>query len=252
MVSAGLNNAIVGGKIIHFRSVPSTNTVARKAAGRGATEGLVVLADHQSAGRGRRERTWISPDGSVAISVLLRPRITLLPSLIMAASLSVRQAVEAVTGLEARIKWPNDVLVNGKKVCGILIENEVRGESAASVIGIGINVNVAMRDYPELADLATSLSGESRKPVSRLEIVRQVLVELDRRYRALKSGLTLCEEWRQALDTLGRPVKVIWGDAVIEGVAEDVASDGALILRLPDGVLTSVVAGEVSLRHQPE
>lgn len=147
--------------------------VAKREAQRGAVEGLVVIADEQTAGRGRIGRTWLSPKGSIALSIILYPDVAYLPFLIMLASLGVVHSIKAVTGLKSSIKWPNDVLVNNRKVCGILIESELRGNIADyAIIGIGINVNLRLADFPKISQIATSLSHELGRDISRLDIIR--------------------------------------------------------------------------------
>jgi BirA family biotin operon repressor/biotin-[acetyl-CoA-carboxylase] ligase len=220
--------------------------VARKEAGRGAPEGTVIIADEQTAGRGRLGRAWLSPPGSISVSLLLYPGIAGLPYLIMIASLAAARSIEAVTGLKARLKWPNDVLVNGRKVAGILIESSMKGKAVDyAVIGMGININVDMTAFPEITATATSLSGELGASVSRLGVVRRLLVELDCLYQAPRQAIY--EEWRSRLDTLGRQVCVSSGGAAQYGRAESVAADGSLLLRRDDGSLTRVLAGDVSL-----
>jgi BirA family biotin operon repressor/biotin-[acetyl-CoA-carboxylase] ligase len=223
--------------------------VARREAQRGAVEGAVIIAEEQTAGRGRPRRTWLSPRGSIALSIILYPDVAYLPSLIMLTSLAVAHSIEAVTGLKPGLKWPNDVLINGRKVCGILIESEVRGSRADyTVIGIGINVNLNLSDFPEIPPTATSLSDELGREVSRLEIIRHLLVEVEQLYLNLQAGGSVYEEWRDNLVTLGRRVHVSWGETVYEGIAESVARDGSLLLRHQDGSLTRIVAGDVTLR----
>ncbi len=249
-VAAGLGTEIIGRRVLYYPSLASTMLAAKAAAARGIEEGAVIIAGEQTAGRGRRGRTWLTPAGGVALSVVLRPALEWLPSLIMVASLGVTNSIETVTGLKPAIKWPNDVLIGDKKVCGILIENELRGESVNwSVIGIGINVNVRLADYPDVRDIATSLSDELRYSVSRLEVIRRLLIELDNLYLSLKAGGPVYEAWRTRLATLGRQVRLVSGQSALEGTAEDVERDGSLLLRLPDGTLYRAVAGEVSLRY---
>jgi len=222
--------------------------VARYEAERGAREGAVIIADEQTEGRGRMKRPWLSPRGSIALSVILRPDVAYLPSLVMLASLAVVHSIEAVTGLRPQLKWPNDVLIGGRKVCGILIEGEVRGNIVSfATIGIGVNVNLKVDDFPEIKTIATSLSDELGSEVSRLELVRRLLLEMERLYLALPTGGTVYEEWRDRLVTLGRRVAVVWGDARYEGLAESVARDGSLRLRHSDGSLTGIVAGDVTM-----
>ena len=251
-VKENLPTRIIGRNVIYLPRTTSTNDVAREAALQGGVDGTVVIADEQTAGRGRIKRAWLSPPGNVAVSVLLRPDISLLPSLIMLASLSVARTISAISTLKPQIKWPNDVLIGGKKVCGILIENSLRGNTLDhSVLGIGINVNTRMADYPEVKDTATSLYDAMGRETPRLTIVRQLLQEMDRLYLALRCGGSLYEEWRDNLVTLGQPVRVTMGESVYEGIAETVARDGSLMLRQRDGSLAKVVAGDATLRRNP-
>ena len=246
-ITSGLNTSLIGKRVIHYPSLPSTMETARKEAGQGAPEGTVVIADEQTAGHGRLGRAWLSPEGSVSLSVVLYPDIAGLPYLIMIASLAVARSIEAVTGLEALLKWPNDVLVNGRKVAGILIESSMGGKAVDyAVMGIGININVDMSAFPEIAATATSLSGELHSSVSRLGVVRRLLVELDGLYKA--PWQAIYGEWRSRLTTLGRQVCVVSGGDAQYGRAESVTADGSLMLRADDGSLTKVLAGDISLR----
>ncbi len=249
-ISANLNTRFVGQMIIYYPSLTSTMTAAKQEAQKGALEGTVIIADEQTAGRGRKERIWLSPKGGIALSIILRASLSNLPSLIMVASLAAAHSIKDVTRLKPQIKWPNDVLINGKKVCGILIENDIRGGKVDyAIIGIGINVNIRMTDFPEIQPIATSLSDELGRDVSRVEIVQHLLAHLERLYLSLQAGGSVYEEWHNNLATLGRKVQVKTGGTTYKGIAEAVARDGSLLLRLPDGSLTKVVAGDVTLRH---
>lgn len=243
-----LPTTLIARRVLYFPSLTSTMDAVRDEARRGAPEGTAVVTSMQTAGRGRLKRAWLSPAGSVAVSILLYPQPNHLPTLVMVSSLAVARAIATVTGLAPEIKWPNDVLVRGKKVCGILIDSDVQGERVTSNIGIGINVNVNMADYPDIQALATSLSQETGKAVSRLAVVRGLLVEMDRLYLTVRSGGSVWEEWRARLVTLGKSVRARSGDTVYEGIAEDVAHDGSLLVRSADGHLHTVVAGDVTLR----
>ena len=248
-ITRDLETRFVGQKVIYSPSLTSTNEVAAREARQGAAEGTIVVTDEQTAGRGRLARVWLSPRGSVAVSVILHPSLSSLPSLIMLASLAVVHSIESVTGLRAEIKWPNDILINGRKVCGILIESDVQGNRVNySVIGIGVNVNLKLAGFPEILPIATSLSDELGRDVSRLSVLRCLLVELEKLYLALSSGGSIYEEWRDRLVTLGKKVRATMGDTVYEGVAESVSPDGSLLLRGLDGKLTRIVAGDVTLR----
>jgi len=248
-ITSNLGTHFIGQKVICYPSLTSTMAAAKREVQRGAVEGTVVIADEQTAGRGRIKRVWLSPKGSIALSIILYPSVVNLPSLIMLASLAVVHSIEAVTGLRSRIKWPNDVLANDRKVCGILIESSVRGNIVDyAIIGIGVNVNLRLSDFPEIPATATSLSDELGRDVPRLRIIRRLLVEMERLYLALQAGGSIYEEWRDSLVTLGRKVKVKSGKTVYEGVAESVARDGSLLLRHSDGNLSKIVAGDATLR----
>jgi BirA family biotin operon repressor/biotin-[acetyl-CoA-carboxylase] ligase len=248
-ITDNLKTELIGQRVIAYPRLTSTNDIAKRQAKKGAREGTVVLAEEQTAGKGRLKRAWLSPRGSVALSVILHPTPAQLPHLIMVASLAVVHCIEKVD-LKAQIKWPNDVLVNNKKVCGILIESDVRGSAVDyAVIGIGLNVNLKTADFPEIAATATSLSSELGRELSRREIIRCLLVELEDLYLALPEGDSVFREWQDRLVTLGKEVELISGQTTHQGVAESVASDGSLFLRQPDGKLIKVVAGDVSLRQ---
>jgi BirA family biotin operon repressor/biotin-[acetyl-CoA-carboxylase] ligase len=248
-ITDNLETELIGQRVIAYPRLTSTNDIAKHQAKKGAREGTVIVAEEQTAGRGRLKRAWLSPRGSVALSVILHPTPAQLPSLIMVASLAVVHCIEKA-GLKAQIKWPNDVLVNEKKVCGILIESDVRGSAVDyAVIGIGLNVNVNTADFPDISSTATSLSQELGKELSRRETIRCLLVELEDLYLSLPEGDSVFREWRDRLVTLGKEVELISGQTSYQGVAESVASDGSLFLRQPNGKLIKVVAGDVSLRH---
>ena len=225
-------------------------TEAGKQAQKGAAGGTVVITEEQTAGRGRMNRAWLTPGGNIALSVILYPDLAFLPSLIMVASLAVVGAIEGVTGLKPGIKWPNDVLIKGKKVCGILIENNVQGGVVNyTIIGIGINVSLIPADFPEIQPMATGLADELGREVSRQAVVRRLLVEMDSLYLSVVAGGSIYEPWRDNMITLGKQVRVTEGKTVSEGVAESVAPDGSLLLRGGDGKLTRIVAGDVTLRE---
>ena len=247
-ITKDLGTRFIGQRVVYYPSLSSTMEIARQEARQGAVEGTVVIADEQTGGRGRLKRAWLTPKGNIALSTILYPSVSCLPSLIMLASLAVVHSIKAATGLESQIKWPNDVLINGKKVCGILIESDVqRNKVNYAIIGIGINVNLRITDFPEIQLIATSLSNELGREVSRLSVIRYLLAEVERLYLALSAGGSLYEEWRNSLVTLGKKVRVAAGETTHEGVAESVARDGSLLLRGLDGNLTRIVAGDISL-----
>jgi BirA family biotin operon repressor/biotin-[acetyl-CoA-carboxylase] ligase len=248
-ISDGLETSFIGREVISYPSLPSTNDTAKREARKGAKEGTVIIAEEQTAGRGRIGRKWVSPPGSVALSIILYPPLAYLPFLIMVASLATAYAIERVTDLKAQLKWPNDVLVNGNKICGILVESDVKGNRVDyAVIGIGLNININPADFPGIAPSATSLSHELGREVSRRQVIRSLLAEAERFYLALGKGDSVFRQWRERLVTLGQKVRVSAGEAAHEGIAESVAPDGSLLLRQPDGNLLKIVAGDVTLR----
>ncbi|MBI4287247.1 MAG: biotin--[acetyl-CoA-carboxylase] ligase [Chloroflexi bacterium] len=245
-----LKTSFIGRNVLYFETVSSTMNAARRAARDGAPEGTLVIAEEQTAGRGRRGRDWLSVSGNLMFSVVLRPSIERLPSLIMVASLAVTRAIETTTRLRPRIKWPNDVLIGGKKVCGVLIESDIKGGAVDfAIVGIGLNVNEEPGPTGRLAIPPTSLASETGRRFSRLEVLSQVMLEMERLYTAVKDGGSVFEAWRRSLETLGRQVQVKMDSAEIVGLAENVKPDGSLLLRLADGSLQQIVAGDVSLRE---
>ena len=249
-ISRRLGTRFIGQRVIYYPCLPSTMEVAKHKAQQKAAEGTVVIADKQTAARGRLKRVWLSPKGNIALSIILYPSLTHLPFLIMLASLAVVHSIEAVTSLKSQIKWPNDVLINGRKVCGVLIESDVQGDTVNyTTIGIGINVNLRLADFPEIQPTATSLSDELGREASRLSIIHCLLAEIERLYLALLAGGSIYEEWRDSLVTLGKRVRVKTDQAICDGIAESVARDGSLWLRNSDGSLTRIVAGDVTLHN---
>ena len=249
LIQRDLPTRFIGQKIIYYPSLDSTMDAAKKEAQWGAEAGTVIVAGEQTTGHGRLQRTWLSPAGGLAFSVILRPNLSYLPYMIMLASLAVTYGIRSLTGLKAQIKWPNDVLIGEKKVCGILIENDIRKNILKhTVVGIGINVNLQVDQHPEIAAIATSLSDQLNRQVPRSEVLRAVLVEMDRLYADLPQGERLLNQWKNNLVTLGQQVQVNMGDQVYTGRAESVTDDGSLMLRQKDGKLVQIIAGDVMLR----
>ena len=250
-IAAGLETLFVGRTALYHRRVTSTMDIARDEAQGGAAEGTVVIAEEQTAARGRLKRAWASPQGNIALSVILRPSIGNLHLLTMVASLAVVRAVERVAGLQPDIKWPNDVLIGGKKVSGILIESSLSGAAVDyAILGIGLNVNLDVTAFPEIAETATSLRHELGKAVSRVELLQALLAELEFFYMTSTAGDAVFDQWRRRLVTLGQKVRAAsaTGDSAVEGIAEAVARDGSLVLLLPDGSRIRVLAGDVTLQ----
>ena len=220
--------------------------VAKRMAREGMGEGTVIIAGEQTAGRGRLGRKWLSPRGSsISLSIILRPTLPQLPQLNMAACLATVQSIEKVSGLKPTIKWPNDVLLNGKKVSGILMENIFEGgELKVTILGIGINAKIDALAFNEISAIATSLSTESGREISAGEILPSLLEEFEQIYQELQSGGNIYEKWLARVETLGKLVRVRSGDIVEEGYAESINTNGSLMLRRLDGSLITIVTGE--------
>jgi len=244
-----LTTSFVGRRLEYRAALGSTQDLARELAQAGAAEGTVVLAGRQTAGRGRLSRSWISPRGGLYLTIVLRPAAQQLKALMIIAALAVARAVERLTGLQTSLKWPNDVLVAGRKLSGILSESELVGEGVSyALVGMGVNVNADMAAYAEAAPLATSVMTELGREVSREALAAGILNEFEALYLAAQAGEPIDQEWRARLGTLGKEVRVRFGEQVEEGLAEDVDSDGSLILRRADGSRVTIAAGDVTLR----
>lgn len=244
-------------RLVFRERVPSTHDVLRELAIAGATEGTVVLAEEQTAGRGRVGRRWWAPPGtSVLFSALFRPPEPFVyhaQRVMMACGLAVRAAVREVTGLVPDIKWPNDLIFeregDWKKTAGILAETECDLEGAPYLmVGVGLNVNVPPEQLSLLSPVATSLQNELGQSVDRTAILLALLHTLEATYMRLLAGWDPLPEWRAALAWMGRPVQVLAPDGEAIGVAEAVSENGALVLRMENGARVFYSVGDVSLR----
>lgn len=245
---------VIGRDIRVFQETTSTNDVVEKLARDGVKEGVVVFAEAQTCGRGRLGRKWTSPLGKgLWFSILLRPALR--PSeatrLTVASATALRRAIHTQTGLAPEIKWPNDILVAGRKVAGILTELHAELDQIKYVIlGIGVDVNLSTTDFaPELRRTATSLRAELGRSASRPELAVTILQELDRDYaRALGGGFSsLADEWEEHCCTLGHQVVIRVGEREYHGRAESLGEDGALLLRTEHGRLERIIGGDVAL-----
>ena len=241
------------GKTVHFaRETDSTNLWIKRLAKEGASEGTLALAEFQSAGRGRLGRSWEVPEGtSVMMSILLRPKFEpqYAPTLTLVMGMAVAKAVKNL-GFDVSIKWPNDVVVSHKKICGILTEMGVRdGKIDYAVIGVGINVNI--REFPEeMADKATSLYLESGKEFDRSQIPGLVMEAFEKYYEKFAATCDLSglkEEYESILANYNQPVRVLAKEPY-EGVARGITDGGELLVEKTDGTIVAVSAGEVSVR----
>jgi BirA family biotin operon repressor/biotin-[acetyl-CoA-carboxylase] ligase len=245
---------IVGRDIRVFEETTSTNDVAEKLARDGVKEGVVVFAESQTKGRGRLGRKWISPRRKgLWFSALLRPplRPVEVTQLTIAAATALARAIRAQTGVAPEIKWPNDILLQGKKVAGILTELSAELDRVKYVIiGVGVDVNLNPGEFPaELRKLATSLKIETGRKLDRAELAVQILRDLDRDYDRICSGQfeAVANEWEKHCTTIGRQVTIRMGERKIQGRAESLDTDGALLLRTQHGRLERIVGGDVTV-----
>jgi len=245
---------IIGRDIQVFEQTTSTNDVMEKLARDGVKEGVVVFAESQTKGRGRLGRKWISPERKgLWFSVLLRPELRPQEAtqLTVASATAVHRPIHTETGLQPEIKWPNDILIGGRKVAGILTEMSAEVDRVRHVIlGIGIDVNLDRDEFPaDLRKTATSLKIEAGEMVSRPELAVAILRELDADYARIGGGkfAVVADEWESGCVTIGRNVTVHIGDRKIRGAAEALDDDGALLLRTEHGHLERIIGGDVIL-----
>ena len=248
-----LKTKIFGKTVISYQKVDSTNTVAYELAGKGLDEGAVILADEQAHGKGRHGRVWMSPaKGGIYMSCILRPKMppNEIPRITLLAAVAVAKSIRGFTGLSAMIKWPNDILINSKKVCGILTEMKAEQDTVNFVIlGIGVNVNTKAKQLPkEASSLSEQLRQVNRdEKVSRVELAKTILETLEAEYEGLKEKgfKPIIEEWKHLSDMLGSRIKVILPNRTFEGQAHNIDADGSLVVRLDSGVLEKVSSGDI-------
>jgi len=242
----------MGKKIHYFPSLDSTNSKAYELATRGAEEGEVVIAESQEKGRGRLGRNWFSPPSlNLYLSVILRPKIPphQAPLITLMAAVATAGAIEKCSGLRPLIKWPNDILLGGGKVAGLL--NEIQSETDRIhfvILGIGVNLNLDEKTFPkEIRSVAASMKQEMGQAISRKEFLSSLLQQLEEWYAIYlkEGGDVILNAWREQARIKGKPVKVTSFGETISGIAVDIDSDGALILRMENGKRKRVVAGDV-------
>lgn len=263
-ISLGLKTKIIGKDIKYFYTIDSTNDYAKKLASMGCHDGTVIVAESQTCGRGRLGRLWYSGAGKgIWMSVVLKPQIALLDIQIvtLAASVAVCFAIEEVTGIKTGIKWPNDIILSGKKVCGILTETNSEMELINFlVIGVGINVHQEIDDFPdELREKAISLkmhfvNSGNNISLKRSDIIKSFLFKLEQLYNIINAGekQEIIDQWKKYSITLGKSVKVVRKKHEYTGTAEDITIDGKLVIRCSDGVVREVISGEVSINSIKE
>ena len=248
-ILAGLGTKWAGCEVVYLEETDSTNRQARLLAMDGAKHGTLVIADTQSAGRGRRGRGWISPAGEgIFMSLIVRPDVP--PSgvakMSMSLALAVGKAIERVTGLDARIKWPNDIVIGGRKICGLLLEMDATADKVNSIVaGVGVNVYQTAFDE-EIAHTASSLDLMAGRRVSRSEVVRAFLEEFERALALADEDMM--REYRARSATIGQRVQVISLSGTYEGMAQGITESGTLLVEDDAGEVREVLAADVSVR----
>lgn len=253
-IQRGLFTNYIGKKIYYFPELKSTNIMAKEKAlhrAEGIDEGRLIIAERQSAGKGRLGREWFSPNGGIWLSIILYPQLS--PSYIsritLMTAVAVVKAIKIYTQIESQIKWPNDILINEKKVCGILTEMSAELDIINwVVVGIGINANIDHQDFPEdIQENMISLKETSGKEISRVKLVQTFLQKFEKYYEILKRRefFSILKEWKLYSHTLGRKIRVDMGERIITGEAVDINEEGALILKKEDGELVKIISGTI-------
>lgn len=257
-VQSEVTGSVIGQNLKFFQEIDSTNKVLKKMAAENAPEGTVVISDMQSEGRGRRGKAWMSaPNLGIWMSVLLRPNLhpSSVQTLTLAASVAVMRALEPLKIEGMGIKWPNDILINGKKVCGILTELSAEAEKVDWVVlGIGLNVNHIKPDFPnDIASIATSLRMNINNctGLDRSVIAASIINETEKVYRGFieKGSSWIVEEWKKRNITLGNNIKIISQQGGFNAEALDITTEGKLIVKDEDGKIHEILSGEISLRE---
>lgn len=255
-IAPALRDCVVGSSLLLLQSVDSTNSEVKRRAATGAAEGLVVLSNHQTAGRGRSGRSFHSPEGGgLYLSVLLRPSLPpdAVANLTAWVAVAVCDGIQAACGVRPQIKWTNDLILNGKKLCGILTElglDQITGKPDYLVVGVGINVNQTPDSFPEeLRSIATSLSTELDRKVDPDQLAVEIIRSLDRMYAQFPAGKSdYLEKYRADCLTVGKPVQLITPAATREAFATGIDDEFRLLVEYPDGTTDAISTGEVSVR----
>jgi len=253
-IQRGLSTNYIGKEIYYVPELKSTNIIAKEKASHRAeeiNEGTLIIAERQSAGKGRLGRKWFSPAGGIWLSIILYPQIS--PSYIsritLMAAVAAVKAIKICTRIKSRIKWPNDILINEKKVCGILTEMSAELDMINwVVVGIGINANIEHQDFPEdIQENTISLKKVSGKEVLRVKLTQTFLQEFEKYYDKLKRKKfsSILKEWKLYSHTLGRKIIVDMGEKITAGEAVDINEEGALILKKEDGELIKIISGTI-------
>jgi len=249
-IQLDLATRYIGQEIYHYPEVDSTNNVAKELAEKGAVEGTIVIAESQRRGKGRRGKKWLSPSGGVWMTIILRPDIptSQAPILTLLTGVAVAETLNHECGLDVGIKWPNDILIGEKKVCGILTEASASKNGLDYVVvGIGIDLNVDVDEFPpDLRKGATSLKRELEEEISGEKVVQNFLLNFENLYQDFKEGRIseILKQWRKLSTTIGSTVEVEKRGRKVQGEAVGITKDGMLILEMDDGSLRKIISGE--------
>ena len=253
-VQRGLSTTYIGKRIFYFPELESTNIIAKEKAlhiTEVIDEGTIIIAEKQSAGKGRLGRKWFSPAGGIWLSIILYPQLppSYIPRITLMTAVAAVKAIKISTQIEPQIKWPNDILINEKKVCGILTEMSAELDIINwVVVGIGINVNIDHQEFPEdIQENTISLKEVLGKEVLRVKLIQAFLWEFEKYYESLKRRefSSILKEWKLYSHTLERKIRVDMGERIITGEAVNINEEGALILKKEDGELIKIISGTI-------
>ena len=254
-IKPGLKTRVVGKEIELLPEVTSTNTLAMERASNGASEGVVVIAEMQTGGKGRLGRKWISPRGNLYFSLILRPDIPMhkAPLITLMGAVAVTAAIRKQCALKAAIKWPNDILISGKKVSGLLTEMSAEQDRIRHIVlGIGVDVNMELEELsPDVRELTTTLAVAAGEKINRTALLQEILRDLDHWYQAFLSNVQdVLSAWKSLNMTIGNRVTVSGAGETHEGLAQGIDNEGRLIIRLDDGAIRTVAAGDVTMQKK--
>ena len=256
-IKENLNCVQIGSEILFLPEIDSTNNLVKEYANNNAQEGLVIIAESQTGGRGRMGRFWHSPpETGIYLSILLKPNLNPdhLSFITLLAGVSAISTINEISHQRANLKWPNDILINDKKVCGILCEmTQEQGNSFSVVIGIGININQVPGQFSEdLKKTATSLRIVNGSPINRLTVIRSLLTTLDREYSFFlaEGGHSVIKKWKLNTDLFGKKISVKRGPFIITGTAMDIDKSGRLIFHQDNGHDEIIESGEITLSNK--
>ncbi len=254
-VQRELSTTYIGKKIFYFPELESTMVTAKEKVLHRWTEvineGTIIIAERQAAGKGRLGRKWFSPAGGIWLSIILFPQLppSYIPRITLMTAVAVVKAIKISTQIKSQIKWPNDILIQGEKVCGILTEMSAELDIINWVIvGVGINVNIDHQEFPEdIREKTTSLKEVLGREVPRVRLVQVFLREFEKYYEKLKREEfpSILEEWKLYSCTLGREIRINIGERIISGEAVDISEEGALVLKKVDGELIKIISGTI-------